>query len=94
MHIERGKRHDHQERRQDKHGSREGRAKRPGPDPTEVHRKLRRQRAGGKLRKRESLDVILAGYPLSLLNQVLLHVARQGNRPAEAKSAEVEKVEQ
>src|SRR6266478_2902037 len=94
MHVERGKRHDHQERGQDKRGSSERRAKRPSPDPAEIHCKLCRERAGGKLRKRESLDVILAGYPLSLLNQVLLHVARQGNWPAEAKSAEVEKVEQ
>ncbi len=59
MHVERGKHHDHQERRQDKRGSRERCTKRPGPYPTEIHRKLGGERPGGKLRKRESLDVIL-----------------------------------
>src|SRR5260370_10343343 len=94
MHVERGKGHDHQKRRQDKRGPRQRRAKRPRPDPTEIHRKLCCEGAGGKLRKGNSLDVILTRYPLPLLDQVLSHMAREGKRSAEAKGAEVEKIKQ
>ena len=51
-----------------------------------------RERAGGKLREREPLLVVVWRDPPTLVHEIALHVASERDRSAEPQRAELEEV--
>src|SRR5207247_4339375 len=83
----------HEERRCHERDSYEGRAQDAATHPAEVDGELGCERAGGKLREREPLLVVVRRDPATLVHEVALHVTRERDRSAEPQRAELEEVE-
>src|SRR5262249_21614392 len=93
LQINRCQSKDHDERRQNERDADQRRPEKPRAYPAEVHGQLGRQWTGRELREGKTLNVILLAYPAARLDEVALHVSREGDRPAEAKRPQAQKVQ-
>jgi hypothetical protein len=90
--VDRGQRQHHHERRQHERRRDQRRSERPGLQPAEPDRKLRRERPRRELGEREPFDVVALREPAALLDEVALHVADERDRAPEAEGSQAQEV--
>ncbi len=91
-HVSRRQNQHHQKRRQHKCDPHQSRSQNTGAHIPEIHRQLRRQRPGRKLRQRQACHIVFPRNPATPVDQVLLHPSRQRNGAAKANCPQPQEV--